>query len=131
MWQRFWAKAQFIACVSAPLDYKQYWDQGHRLFLIAYRFHARNYRTQSNKRIFGRKLRLACNLKFDCSPRKCWLRITRSLTFAEKWATDWIHSNSKKASDRMNRQYNVRNQKGGFQGGKVFRFYNPQRGRTV
>lgn len=113
-------------------EHQRDWDHHLPFFLLAYRssVHETTGQTPANV-LFGRELRLPCDLQFGCKPDEDVAgedyisRLKRRMDdIHEK-----VRSNMQHASDRMKTRYDIKAETGGFQPGDLVWLYNPHRRR--
>ncbi|KAG8227446.1 hypothetical protein J437_LFUL009667 [Ladona fulva] len=113
-------------------DHQRDWDQHLYLFLLAYRSSIHETTSQSPASIiFGRELRLPCDLKFGCKPGED-LADENFVTDLRLRMDDIHHrvrNNIEQASNRMKDRYDVRAEDGDCQVGDLVWLFNPQRRR--
>lgn len=116
-------------------DHQRDWDQYLHLFLMANRASVHETTGQTPACLmFGRELRLPCDLEFGSPPAE-------QDVAGEDYATklkerlieihDRARKNNQIASDRMKNRYDVKAQEGGFHPGDLVWLYNPQRRRGL
>lgn len=113
-------------------DHQRDWDRHLPLFLLAYRSAVHETTGQTpGSIVFGRELRLPCDLKFGCKPNED-LAGEDYVTDLRK-RMDGIHervrANIQEASNRMKERYDVKAEKGGFQTGDLVWLFDPRRRR--
>ena len=113
-------------------DHQRDWDQHLPLFLMAYRSSVHETTGHSpTSTVFGREIRLPCDLKFGCKPGEDLdgedyiSNLRRRLDEIH----DRVRINIERASDRMKERYDVRANEGGYQTGDQVWLFNPQRKR--
>lgn len=110
------------------------WDEHLPLFLMAYRASVNGSTSQSPANVlFGRELRLPCDLKFGCKPGEDLAgedyvsRLRRRLDDIH----EQVRRNIQDASDRMKESYDINTERSGYQIGDLVWLYNPQRRRGL
>lgn len=114
-------------------EHQKDWDEYLHFFLMAYRSSVHETTNHSPACIiFGREMRLPCDLKFGCRPGE---RETVGDDYVGKLRKrmDAIHTSVRQhtriSSDRMKEQYDVRAQDGGYKLEDLVWLYNPKRRR--
>ncbi|POS82770.1 hypothetical protein EPUL_005785, partial [Erysiphe pulchra] len=113
-------------------EHQRDWDQYLHLFLLAYRssINETTGQTPANV-IFGREVRLPCDLQFGIRPNEDIAGEDYVATLRRRM--DDIHervrTNINAASDRMKERYDVKAEKGGYNPGELVWLYNPRRRR--
>jgi len=115
-------------------DHQRDWDEHLHLFLLAYRSSMHETTRQSPANIvFGRELRLPCDLKFGCKPGED-LADDNFVTNLRRRMDDIhrrVRTNIEQASDKMKDRYDVRAEGGGYRVGDLVWLYNPRRRRGL
>lgn len=113
-------------------DHQRDWDQQLHLFLLAYRasIHETTGHSPANV-LFGRELRLPCDLKFGFKPNEEVVGddYVSKLRKRMDEIHDRVRANIHEASDRMKEHYDIRATEGGYQPGDLVWLFNPQRRR--
>ena len=113
-------------------EHQDDWDRHIPLFLMAYRAAVHNSTGETpSSLLFGRELRLPCDLQFGTSNRE---NISTTDYVQDLRARlDEVHNNVRRriqiASDRMKTRYDLRANTSGFQEGDLVWLYNPRRRR--
>lgn len=106
------------------------WDKCLHLFLFAYRssIHETTGQTPASI-IFGRELRLPCDLKFGCKPGEDMAGEDYVYELRKRMdeAHTQVRHNIQKSSDRMKETYDIKALEGGYQAGDLVWLYNPSR----
>ena len=111
-------------------DHQRDWDQYLHLFLLAYRSSVNETTGQTPANVlFGRELRLPCDLKFGFKPDEevAGEDYVTNLRKRMDNIHEKVRTNIEGASDRMKERYDIKAEKGGFKSGDLVWLHNPRR----
>ncbi|VEN45006.1 unnamed protein product [Callosobruchus maculatus] len=115
-------------------DHQQDWDSWLHLFLLAYRsaVHETTGETPASI-VFGRELRLPCDLMFGCNPGDdvAGEDYVANLRRRMDEAHEKVRHNIRTAGDRMKMTYDVGSSETAYQPGDLVWLYNPQKRRGL